>query len=152
MSDVANANLKIPFSCHRNGNEYRHQKVKTKRPEHLPVPPTFIGQHKVGVFSAIIRKGRAKYGFISICYEPEYSERCPSIYFPPGANGGDLQKGYTVSFDIRVDDLVVPMHKMWYIRTKAREELNNSDLKVKSAWIGALAILFFRVCVFVLIY
>mmetsp|Transcript_47300 Transcript_47300/g.96666 ORF Transcript_47300/g.96666 Transcript_47300/m.96666 type:complete len:249 (+) Transcript_47300:27-773(+) len=78
-----------------------------ERPESTPVPAGFKGQKKVGVVSAIIRKGRGKFGFIHICPGPEIDEAAPRIYFNMEdipATEGTMRRGYIVSFTCSTDE------------------------------------------------
>lgn len=80
---------------------------KKERPESVPVPPSFIGQTKTGVVSAVIRKGRVKFGFINIGNGPEIDESAPRIYFS-FAQLADadtpVRRGYIVSFKVSADE------------------------------------------------
>ena len=80
---------------------------RRERPESIPVPAAFVGQTKVGVVSAIIRKGRVRFGFINICAGPEIDENTPRIYFS-FAQLADaattIRRGYVVSFKVSNDE------------------------------------------------
>lgn len=80
---------------------------RKERPESTPVPPSFVGQNKVGVVSAIVRKGRVKFGFINICNGPEIDEAAPRIYFNFAAladSAVTIRRGYIVSFKVSADE------------------------------------------------
>lgn len=80
---------------------------KKERPESVPVPPSFVGQNKVGIVSAIIRKGRVKFGFINICPGPEIDESAPRIYFSFAQladSATTIRRGYQVSFLVSADE------------------------------------------------
>lgn len=77
------------------------------RPESVPVPPAFVGTTQTGIVSAIIRKGRLRFGFIHICPGPEIDEAAPRIYFS-FTNLADvnqtIRRSYIVSFKISADE------------------------------------------------
>lgn len=80
---------------------------RKERPESVPVPPAFVGQNMVGVVSAIIRKGRVKFGFIHICPGPEIDESAPRIYFSFAQLADSaiiVRRGYQVSFLVSADE------------------------------------------------
>mmetsp|Transcript_95139 Transcript_95139/g.186692 ORF Transcript_95139/g.186692 Transcript_95139/m.186692 type:complete len:258 (+) Transcript_95139:62-835(+) len=89
------------------GGEAAAPREKKERPESTPVPPSFVGQTKVGVVSAIIRKGRVKFGFINICPGPEIDEAAPRIYFnftQMADSAVTIRRGYIVSFKVAADE------------------------------------------------
>jgi hypothetical protein len=96
-----------PRAPRAEGGEDAAPRERKERPESVPVPPSFVGQNKVGVVSAIIRKGRVKFGFINICPGPEIDESAPRIYFN-FANLADesvtIRRGYVVSFKVSADE------------------------------------------------
>jgi hypothetical protein len=66
-----------------------------------------VGQNKVGVVSAIVRKGRVKFGFINIGNGPEIDEAAPRIYFNFAAladSAVTIRRGYIVSFKVSADE------------------------------------------------
>lgn len=80
---------------------------KKERPESVPVPPSFVGQSKVGIVSAIIRKGRVKFGFINIGTGLEIDETAPRIYFSFAQladSATTIRRGYQVSFLVSADE------------------------------------------------
>ena len=80
---------------------------RKERPESVPVPASFTGLTKVGVVSAIIRKGRVKFGFINICPGPEIDESAPRIYFSFAQLADStttIRRGYVVSFKCSLDE------------------------------------------------
>lgn len=80
---------------------------KKPRPESVPVPATLIGQTKTGVVSAVIKKGRVKFGFIHLGNGPEIDESAPRIYFSFDQLADStvpVRRGYIVSFKISADE------------------------------------------------
>lgn len=89
------------------GAEDAAPREKKERPVSVPVPPAFVGQNKVGIVSAIIRKGRVKFGFINICPGPEIDESAPRIYFSFAQladSATTIRRGYQVSFLVSADE------------------------------------------------
>lgn len=89
------------------GTEAAAPRERKERPASVPVPESFIGQKKVGVVSAIIRKGRVKFGFINIGNGPEIDESAPRIYFNFDALADSdvtIRRGYVVSFKVSADE------------------------------------------------
>lgn len=77
------------------------------RPESIPVPAEFVGKTMTGVVSAIIRKGRLRFGFIHIGAGPEIDEAAPRIYFSFSRlsdTNTTIRRGYVVSFLIAADE------------------------------------------------
>jgi hypothetical protein len=71
------------------------------------VPDEVVGQTKVGVVSAIIRKGRVKFGFINFGNGPEIDEAAPRIYFSfTNVAEADtvIRRGYIVTFKVAKDE------------------------------------------------
>jgi len=80
---------------------------KKERPESVPVPASDVGKEKVGVVSAIIRKGRVKFGFINFGNGPEIDEAAPRIYFnftQMADAAVTIRRGYVVSFKVAQDE------------------------------------------------
>jgi len=89
------------------GAEAAAPRERKERPVSVPVPPAFVGQTHVGVVSAIIRKGRVKFGFINIGPGPEIDESAPRIYFNFTAladSAVTIRRGYVVSFLVSADE------------------------------------------------
>lgn len=83
-----------------------------ERPEPVPVPAELFGTTVHGVVSAIIRKGRMKFGYITIGDSATVAalaegERVPRVYFNFGNltdSNLTLRKGYPVKFLCSKDD------------------------------------------------
>lgn len=89
------------------GTETAAPREKKERPESVPVPASAIGQTKVGVVSAVIRKGRVKFGFINFGNGPEIDESAPRIYFSFAQLADStvpVRRGYVVSFKVAADE------------------------------------------------
>lgn len=82
-------------------------RVRAERPESIPVPAEMIGQRKIGIVSVVVRRGKMKFGFISIGDDLKDEDKNPRIYFSFEnlANAGDiLRRSYIVEFMISKDD------------------------------------------------
>jgi len=82
-------------------------KPRTPRPPSVPVPPEMIGKHCVGIITAIIRRGRVKFGFIHIGDEKTPTTEAPRIYFSfqyLKDTSLILRKGYNVQFTVKKDE------------------------------------------------
>lgn len=89
------------------GAEGSAPRERKERPVSIPVPPALVGSNQVGVVSAIIRKGRVKFGFIHLCPGPEIDESTPRIYFSFAALADPavtIRRGYVVSFKVSADE------------------------------------------------
>mmetsp|Transcript_13840 Transcript_13840/g.18922 ORF Transcript_13840/g.18922 Transcript_13840/m.18922 type:complete len:288 (+) Transcript_13840:937-1800(+) len=91
-----------------NDDKIESEKREPKpRPVSMPVPPNFIGTKVNGIISAVVRKGRLRFGFIHIGEIELPEEEKPRIYF----NFEEFvdktvtpRRGYLVEFTCKADE------------------------------------------------
>ena len=109
-----------PFSNRRRGprkekenneenidNKQSIKTVRKERPPSLPVPAELIGKKSVGVVTAVIKKGKVKFGFIHIGDGSKPNEEVPKIYFSFSEISDKsliLRRDYIVEFTSKLDE------------------------------------------------
>jgi len=85
----------------------REPRVKVERAPSLPVPSDLVGKRTVGLVSAIVRRGRLKFGFISLGTEEIAENESVKIYFSFESLSDPnlfLRRGYPVEFTVNLDE------------------------------------------------
>ncbi len=80
---------------------------RRERPVSLPVPAELVGRNANGLVSTVVRRGRLRFGFISLGLEEKPDEESVRIYFSfDNLTEPDviLRRGYPVEFSILSDD------------------------------------------------
>jgi hypothetical protein len=88
-------------------NEEPRQPREIRAVSNVPVPTELIGHSSIGVVTAIIRRGRLKFGFISIGDGTRPTLEVPRVYFSFSHLKDTsliIRKGYKVAFVLKNDD------------------------------------------------
>jgi hypothetical protein len=89
------------------GGIKREMRDSAPRPVSLPIPSEMVDKPITGNITAIIKRGRLKFGFIHLGEVSEIDEDAPRVYFSFAELTDEkitLRKGYHVQFICKVDD------------------------------------------------
>ena len=84
--------------------EEREKREPLPRPETVPIPSEMVGEVSVGYITAIIKKGKVRFGFIHLGEELNQDPATPRVYFSfleLADKTVTLRKGYNVSWTTR---------------------------------------------------
>lgn len=91
----------------RSTSRPRSSEERPQRPESKPLPEGIVGTKVVGIINSIVRRGRARFGFILIGENSELDSDAPKVYFDFNHltdSSVTLRRGYVVSFTPVKDD------------------------------------------------
>lgn len=84
----------------------KEKKERAPRPVSIPIPSEIVGTVTQGTVTAIVKRGKLKFGFIHLGEASVVKEDAPRVYFNFSELPDDtiLRKGYHVQFTCKIDD------------------------------------------------